>query len=119
MSTLVESLVIVACAGILFAASCTFVLRWTFSQNSRRTDGRLAVFSVGSFACCLMGCLIVSDFLGNAAAAVYAGSVLVLVAVVGMVLLRNWRQAEAHEAAETVRLRELLAEHQATCPSLA
>lgn len=119
MSPLTASLIIVASAGALFLASCVFVLRWIFLKTNRGTDGRLAVLSVGSFACCLIVCLLVSDFFGNFIAAIFASSVLLLSIAIGLVLFRAWKRMDLKATAETERLRELLAVRQTSSPSLA
>lgn len=105
---------IVLATATVFALCCMRIARAAFAEEPTRSDVRLAWYGGLAFALIVVGCLALSESVGNQVAAVFAVVFCLATLATGRVLARVWRAAEAEEARSLEELRALVDRYRAS-----
>lgn len=108
------AVMIVLATATVFALSCTRIARAAFAEEPTRSDVRLAWYWGLAFALAVVGCLALSESVGNPAAAVFAVVFCLATLATGRVLAQVWRASEAEEARTLDELRALVDRYRAS-----
>ena len=118
MQEIVPAIVVVCGVATLFVACCVAIVRAAFFGRTLRADLLLAFYRTASFALAVLGCLALSESMGDEAAAAFSIAFCAASLGLGVPLARSWRAAEAAEQDRVEELRALVEKYRTAEASL-